>query len=109
VGIAYGTVGVAALTGRAAGRLGDLARRAGPLLWPLVPACTCPTWPTSRWRCGSRSLWMVSAAIAIEQFGYGFGFTAYMVYMLMVAEAAPTTTRTRPRTTRCAPASWRWA
>ena len=28
---------------------------------------------------------MVSAAIAFEQFGYGLGFTAYMVYMLMVA------------------------
>jgi MFS transporter, PAT family, beta-lactamase induction signal transducer AmpG len=27
----------------------------------------------------------VSAAVAVEQFGYGFGFTAYMVYMLMVA------------------------
>ena len=28
---------------------------------------------------------MVGAAVALEQFGYGFGFTAYMVYMLMVA------------------------
>ncbi len=28
---------------------------------------------------------VVSAAIALEQFGYGFGFTAYLVYMLMVA------------------------
>ena len=28
----------------------------------------------------------VSAALAFEQFGYGFGFTAYMVYMLTVAE-----------------------
>ena len=31
------------------------------------------------------SLWLVSAAVAVEQFGYGFGFTAFMVYMLMVA------------------------
>jgi PAT family beta-lactamase induction signal transducer AmpG len=27
----------------------------------------------------------VSAAVALEQFGYGFGFTAYMVFLLMVA------------------------
>jgi PAT family beta-lactamase induction signal transducer AmpG len=31
------------------------------------------------------SLPVVSAAIAIEQFGYGFGFTAYLVFALMVA------------------------
>jgi len=24
--------------------------------------------------------------VAVEQFGYGFGFTAYMLYMIMVAE-----------------------
>jgi PAT family beta-lactamase induction signal transducer AmpG len=28
---------------------------------------------------------LVSGAVALEQFGYGFGFTAYVVYMLMVA------------------------
>ena len=32
------------------------------------------------------SLLMVNIAVAIEQFGYGFGFTAYMMYMIMVAE-----------------------
>jgi len=31
------------------------------------------------------NLWVVSAGVAVEQFGYGFGFTAYMVYMLMIA------------------------
>ena len=34
------------------------------------------------------SLWLVSAAVAVEQFGYGFGFTAFMVYMLMVASGS---------------------
>jgi PAT family beta-lactamase induction signal transducer AmpG len=28
---------------------------------------------------------LIQLCIAVEQFGYGFGFTAYMVYMLMVA------------------------
>jgi PAT family beta-lactamase induction signal transducer AmpG len=29
---------------------------------------------------------MINLAVAIEQFGYGFGFTAYMLYMIMVSE-----------------------
>ena len=29
---------------------------------------------------------VIGGAIALEQFGYGFGFTAYMVYMMLVAE-----------------------
>ena len=28
----------------------------------------------------------ISVAIAIEQFGYGFGFTAYMLYMIYFSE-----------------------
>lgn len=30
-------------------------------------------------------LWMVQTAIAIEQFGYGFGFIAYVMYMLRIS------------------------
>jgi PAT family beta-lactamase induction signal transducer AmpG len=29
---------------------------------------------------------LVSVAVAIEQFGYGFGFTAYMLYLIYVSE-----------------------
>ena len=32
------------------------------------------------------SLWLIGPAVAIEQFGYGFGFTAYTMYMIMVAQ-----------------------
>jgi PAT family beta-lactamase induction signal transducer AmpG len=28
------------------------------------------------------NLWLIGTAVAVEQFGYGFGLTAYMVYML---------------------------
>jgi len=28
----------------------------------------------------------ITACIAIEQFGYGFGFAAYMLYMIMIAD-----------------------
>jgi len=87
VGIAYGTVGVAALT--AGGLLGgwivsrfSLKR----MLWPLVFAMHLPNTvfiALAVWQ--PQQLALVSAAVAVEQFGYGLGFTAYMVYMLQVA------------------------
>jgi len=90
VGIAYGTVGVAALT--AGGLLGGwLVSRHGlkRLLWPLVLCMHLPNGvfvALAVWQ--PQSLALVSAAMAVEQFGYGLGFTAYMVYMLMVAGGA---------------------
>jgi MFS transporter, PAT family, beta-lactamase induction signal transducer AmpG len=87
VGIAYGTVGITALT--LGGLLGGwVISRAGlkKMLWPLMICMHLPNtvfialavWQPS-------SLWLISGAIAVEQFGYGFGFTVFMVYMLMVA------------------------
>jgi PAT family beta-lactamase induction signal transducer AmpG len=29
---------------------------------------------------------LINIAVSLEQFGYGFGFTAYMMYMIMVSE-----------------------
>lgn len=31
-------------------------------------------------------LWLVGACVLIEQFGYGFGFTAYMLYMMYLSD-----------------------
>jgi PAT family beta-lactamase induction signal transducer AmpG len=31
------------------------------------------------------NLLVVSACVAVEQFGYGFGFTAYMLYMIYIS------------------------
>ena len=31
------------------------------------------------------SIALIGGALTVEQFGYGFGFTAYMVYMMMVS------------------------
>ena len=90
VGVAYGTVGVAALT--AGGLLGGwLVSRHGlqRLLWPLVLCMHLPNTvfvALALWQ--PESLALVSAAVALEQFGYGLGFTAYMVFMLMVAGGA---------------------
>jgi PAT family beta-lactamase induction signal transducer AmpG len=33
-------------------------------------------------------LGLIAACVAIEQFGYGFGFTAYMLYMILIARGA---------------------
>ncbi len=90
VGIAYGTVGISALT--IGGLLGGwVISRAGlkRMLWPLVICMHAPNTvfiALAVWQ--PQSLWVVSSAVALEQFGYGFGFTAYMVYMLMVAGGA---------------------
>jgi PAT family beta-lactamase induction signal transducer AmpG len=31
---------------------------------------------------------LISAAVAVEQFGYGFGFTAFVIYMMLLADGA---------------------
>ena len=87
VGIAYGTIGILALT--IGGLLGGWVISRFSLkrvLWPLVICMHAPNtvFVLLAWA-QPTSLWVVSAGVAIEQFGYGFGFTAYMVYMLMVA------------------------
>ena len=87
VGIAYGTVGVIALT--AGGLLGGWVISRGGLqrlLWPLMICMHLPN-VLFVWLAMAQpsSVALVSAALAVEQFGYGFGFTAYMVFMLMVA------------------------
>lgn len=90
VGIAYGTVGITALT--LGGLLGGyLISRVGlkRCLWLMVFSVHLPdlvfvylatTLP--------QNLYLVSACLALEQFGYGFGFTAMMLYMIMVADGA---------------------
>jgi len=87
VGIAYGTFGVTALT--IGGLLGGwvISRRGlKPMLWPLMLCMHLPNTvfiALALWQ--PDSLALVSGAIVLEQFGYGFGFTVYMVYLLMVA------------------------
>ncbi len=88
VGIAYGTVGVAALT--VGGLIGGwLISRLGlkRCLWLMVLAVHLPdvvfVYLSSL---QPQNFYVISAFLALEQFGYGFGFTAMMLYMIMVAE-----------------------
>ena len=88
VGLVYGTIGMLFLT--AGGLVGGYAISRMGLrrwLWPMTVAVHIPnlafvylaaTRPTS--------LAIVASAVAIEQFGYGFGFTAYIMFMVMIAD-----------------------
>ena len=88
VGILYGTIGVIALT--LGGILGGLAiARFGlrKLLWPMAAFISVPNVVFVFLALGQpASATIVGAALAAEQFGYGFGFTAYMLYMMLLAE-----------------------
>ena len=90
VGLAYGTVGVVALlSGGLCG--GYVISRFGlkRMLWPLVLTMHVPNLIfVALSQAQPANLTLISAAVAVEQFGYGFGFTAYMLFMIMVAEGA---------------------
>ena len=88
IGFVYGTVGVIALT--LGGILGGIvAARKGLRfwLWWMVLSINIPNLVyVYLSHALPESLWIVSACVAIEQFGYGFGFTAYMLFMLYTAK-----------------------
>lgn len=88
VGILYGTVGVVAqLLGGILG--GIYASRVGlkRALWPMALSLTLPSLVYIYLAIALPSNeWIVGAAIAFETFGYGFGFTAYMLYMMYFSE-----------------------
>jgi MFS transporter, PAT family, beta-lactamase induction signal transducer AmpG len=88
LGLAYGTVGLLALT--IGGILGGImAARHGLKfwLWPMVFAMNIPNLVyVYLSQMLPDSLLVISSAIALEQFGYGFGFTAYMLFMIYVSE-----------------------
>lgn len=88
LGFVQGTVGVIGLT--LGGIVGGLAAARGGLkkwLWPMVWSISLPNavyiylsyfQPTS--------FFAINACVFVEQFGYGFGFTAYMLYMLYFSQ-----------------------
>lgn len=88
VGFAYGTVGVAALL--LGGILGGWAISRKGLrywLWPMTLAITLPNLVYLYMAYAKPgSLWVVNACVAVEQAGYGFGFTAYTMYLMLFAD-----------------------
>ena len=88
VGIAYGTVGLTSLT--LGGLLGGwVISKVGlkRALWPLILLMHVPNAVFVALAIyHPQDIWTVSAALAIEQFGYGLGFTAYLMYMILVSQ-----------------------
>ncbi len=88
VGIVYGTVGIIGLT--LGGIIGGLAAAAKGLRYWLRPmawsmSLTCLTFVYLSYA-DSPSLLTINICVFIEQFGYGFGFTAYMLYLIYFSE-----------------------
>ncbi len=87
-GLVYGTIGVCALVlGGLAGGLVISRFGLKRSLWPMVFIMHVPdlvfvylatVLPANTT--------LISACLAIEQFGYGFGFSAFMLYMILVAD-----------------------
>lgn len=93
VGFVYGTVGVIALT--VGGLIGGwVVSRYGlrRCLWPMALMLTLPNLVYVYLSLlQPDSLVVVNACVAVEQLGYGFGFTAYMLYMISFSEGAHAT------------------
>ncbi|MBN1300770.1 MAG: MFS transporter [Melioribacteraceae bacterium] len=87
-GLVYGTIGILSLT--LGGILGGLLASKHGLkywLWWMLIAINLPnTVYVYLSTVQPESFFIVNLCVAIEQFGYGFGFTAYMLYMIYVSE-----------------------
>lgn len=88
VGLVYGTVGVVALT--LGGIVGGIAASRQGLKFWIWPMALCITLPHLAYLYLSwflpDNMFLINAAVALEQFGYGFGFTAYMLYLIYFSE-----------------------
>jgi len=93
VGFAYGTIGVIGLL--LGGILGGLAVAKDGLkkwIWPMVCAISIPDAVYIYLSFTQNSnIWIINSCVFVEQFGYGFGFTAYMMYLIYFARGENST------------------
>ena len=88
VGLVYGTIGIIGLT--LGGIIGGFVAAKGGLkkwLWPMTLSMLL-TIATFLYLSFSQTdnLLIINICVFIEQFGYGFGFTAYMLYLMYFSE-----------------------
>ena len=93
VGFVYGTIGIIGLT--IGGLLGGWCVSRHGLkrwLWPMVLSISLPdlvyVYLASA---ADPSFFVVNLCVFIEQFGYGFGFTAYMLYLVYFSQGERST------------------
>ncbi len=82
-GLVQGTVGIIGLT--LGGILGGLCVSKDGLkrwLWPMVMAITLPDLVYVYMSYMMPNFITINVCVFVEQFGYGFGFTAYMMYLI---------------------------
>lgn len=88
VGLLYGTIGVICLL--LGGILGGIYISRKGLkrsIRLMAAALTLPSFVYCYLSMAQpESLWLIGSAVSLEQFGYGFGFTAYMMYMMYFSE-----------------------
>jgi MFS transporter, PAT family, beta-lactamase induction signal transducer AmpG len=86
VGIVYGTIGLACLL--AGGITGGIVLKKFGLrkcLWPMAVIINLPMYIYVFLSQTQPSVYLAAPMVALEQFSYGFGFTAYMVYLMFLA------------------------
>ena len=88
VGVVYGTVGIIGLTiggiiGGILAAKGGLKKWLHPMAWSM--SLTCLTFIYLAFT-QDQSFLTINICVFIEQFGYGFGFTAYMLYLIYYSE-----------------------
>lgn len=88
VGFVYGTVGIIALT--LGGLLGGFVAAKKGLkywLWWMLIAINLPDLVYVYLSYSqTTNFFLINLCVAIEQFGYGFGFTAYMLYLIYISD-----------------------
>jgi PAT family beta-lactamase induction signal transducer AmpG len=88
IGWVQGTVGVIGLT--VGGIVGGFVVGHGGLkrwLWPMVACITVPDLVYVYLSyLNTASMWIITSCVCLEQLGYGFGFTAYMLYLVYYAQ-----------------------
>lgn len=88
IGFVYGTIGIIGLT--LGGIIGGIVAAQGGLkkwLWPMALAITLPDLVFIYLSSAlPENLLIINVCVFIEQFGYGFGFTAYMLFLIYFSE-----------------------
>jgi PAT family beta-lactamase induction signal transducer AmpG len=88
VGIVYGTVGIIALS--LGGILGGIAASRQGLkfwIWWMLIAINLPDLVYVYLAATQTSNFiLINICVAVEQFGYGFGFTAFMLYLIFISD-----------------------